>query len=247
MRKVIYTCLTGNYDDLQNPAYIEEGWDYICFTDNKLSNKDSIWQFRKLPYHLNDKLRTSRYPKLNPHIVLEEYEISIYIDANIQILDNRLYERAEELIAKNTTISIAKHPLRNSLYEEAEICKALGKDYPSVIDKHTKRYKTLGFPNNYGLFENNIIFRKHNELIELADLWWKEFDEGPKRDQLSLTYCLWKLSIKCEPLFPEGFDVRKDSSFNYVWHSKPHSIKYLVKIKNFIKRLLSILPNNRYS
>ena len=33
-RKTVYTCITGEYDELTEPDYITPGWDYICFTDN---------------------------------------------------------------------------------------------------------------------------------------------------------------------------------------------------------------------
>lgn len=51
--KVIYTCLTGNYDNLINHYYINPDWDYICFTDNEnllKSSENGIWQIRKLIY-----------------------------------------------------------------------------------------------------------------------------------------------------------------------------------------------------
>jgi len=32
-RKVVYTCISGNYDTLRDPSYVTPGWEYICFTD----------------------------------------------------------------------------------------------------------------------------------------------------------------------------------------------------------------------
>ena len=32
MEKIaIYTCIIGGYDELQQPAVVEEGFDFICF------------------------------------------------------------------------------------------------------------------------------------------------------------------------------------------------------------------------
>lgn len=35
VRSVVYTCLTGGYDSLKEHRYIDNDWDYVCFTDNK--------------------------------------------------------------------------------------------------------------------------------------------------------------------------------------------------------------------
>ena len=37
-KKVVYTAITGNYDELITPEYINKDWDYICFTDNPRFN-----------------------------------------------------------------------------------------------------------------------------------------------------------------------------------------------------------------
>ena len=34
-RKAIYTCITNRYDNLFVHTYINNDWDYICFTDDK--------------------------------------------------------------------------------------------------------------------------------------------------------------------------------------------------------------------
>ena len=64
----------------------------------------------------------------------------------------------------------------------------------------SSRIKTEGFPQNYGLPENNIIYRKHNkaEIISIMNDWWYMLEHYSRRDQLSLPYVLWKHNIKCE-------------------------------------------------
>ena len=56
------------------------------------------------------------------------------------------------------------------------------------------RYRDEGFPRQFGLYETNVVLRKHNEpLVGKVDVdWWREIDSGSRRDQLSLTYVLWK-------------------------------------------------------
>ena len=68
------------------------------------------------------------------------------------------------------------------------------KDTAEHINPQIQRYREEGFPERYGLTQNNIIVRKHNtkECIDLMERWWKEVVNGSYRDQLSLMYVLWK-------------------------------------------------------
>ena len=34
-RIVVYTAITGNYDELKEPIFIDQNIDYVCFTNNK--------------------------------------------------------------------------------------------------------------------------------------------------------------------------------------------------------------------
>ncbi len=43
--KVIYTAIIGGYDELVEPDYKPEGWDFVCFTDRELES--DIWEIRK--------------------------------------------------------------------------------------------------------------------------------------------------------------------------------------------------------
>ncbi|MCD7978378.1 MAG: DUF616 domain-containing protein, partial [Tannerellaceae bacterium] len=83
-KKVIYTCLVGNYDSLSQPGIVCEEFDYICFSNNIKEQKIGVWQIRPIPFFHGNKTRLSRYVKLNPHIVLPNYIYSLWIDANIE-------------------------------------------------------------------------------------------------------------------------------------------------------------------
>ena len=37
-KKVIYTAIFGSYDNLLEPKYIPEGWEFVCFTDTELTS-----------------------------------------------------------------------------------------------------------------------------------------------------------------------------------------------------------------
>jgi len=193
-KKVIYTCITGGYDKLEDPKVISEGFDYICFTD--IPFESEIWQMRSIPSELDylSNVKKQRNIKINPHKYLSEYDFSVWIDGSITIKgDVNLYI---EKYCKEDDVSIyiPKHPARNCIYEESKAVIRLKKDTKENVNKQISIYAKEGFPKNYGLVQSGIIFRYHNneDCIRLMEAWWKEVEQYSHRDQLSFNYVLWK-------------------------------------------------------
>ena len=98
MKKIaIYTCITGTYDRLIQPAAPPDGLDFICFCDrpdrDRSDNdrpdrgRDGQWQLRPLPEEAcGDARERSRYPKFLPHRLLADYDFSVWMDANVGIV-----------------------------------------------------------------------------------------------------------------------------------------------------------------
>lgn len=190
-RWVIYTALFGAYDKLAEPVEKFEGVDFICFTDQEDLNSD-IWEIRHLKVTEESPVLMNRRIKMLPHEYLPDYEASIYIDANLKLLKDLRGILENEFSDKS--FLVPKHSLRNCVYEEAKECVIFQKsDLTSTVNQ-LKEYKRRGFPRNFGLSENGILFRKHQdqEIQSLMRQWWEEFQKGSKRDQLSLPFVFWK-------------------------------------------------------
>ncbi|WP_175612652.1 glycosyltransferase domain-containing protein [Fusobacterium mortiferum] len=190
---VIYTCIIGDYDSLKTHKYIDFDWDYICYTNNKNIKSDGIWKIKELEFDKLDNSKNNRWHKLNPHLLFKEYEESIYLDGNVRILSKDFFK----LIDKNDLFISTKHPQRKCLYKEAIECKKLKLEKKEIIDKQIEKIKKAGFPQNYGLYEANILYRKHNKekIIKMDEEWWDFVSKQAKRDQLSLTYVCWKNNV----------------------------------------------------
>lgn len=203
---IIYTCIIGNYDDLKSHKYIDFEWDYICFTDNKNILSDGIWEIKTLAFNELDNTRNNRWHKLNPHLLFSEYERSLYIDGNIRILSKDFFD----LLLNEESFISTIHPKRNCLYNEAEICKEIKLDKEEIIDKQINIIKKSGFPREYGLYEANILYRKHNEekIIKMDEEWWEFVSKQAKRDQLSLTYVCWKNNIPFRTFLDTSFRIK---------------------------------------
>ncbi len=202
-RSVVYTCITNNYDDiceLKTYKYLNHDWDYICYTDNKehiALKQIGIWEIRPLQYSKLDNSRNNRWHKMHPHILFPEYDESIYLDANINILTSYIFDVIKE---KDMNFILPRHFKSQCVYSEYKDVLALRLDSAENISSGFSFIKNDGMPKNYGFTENNVLYRRHNQgvVIEIMNEWWNLLKKYAKRDQLSLTYLFWKHSIKIE-------------------------------------------------
>lgn len=242
-KKVIYTALFGKYDDLLEPE-IYDGWDYVCFTDDKdLTSK--IWKIiyvgtKEYPNNLMNRMF-----KWLPHKFLEEYDISLYIDSNVVLLHN-----PDPLIEKyltNFMFAAPKHP-GECLYRDSSGCVVLNKSNIHDTFDQIKYYVQEGFPENFGLSENAVLLRKHNkeEVIELMESVWDNLLHWKtKRDQLSLFYCIWKIDFQ----FFAVIDLKlteENEYFKRVTHKYKHNRTLMQRLQGNIKKIKAKNDHKKY-
>ncbi|MFC1455629.1 glycosyltransferase [Microvirga arabica] len=195
--KVIYTFIGAQYDDLMQPYFISHDWDYVCFTDDpELISKGNVgvWEIRSVPDVRSCTVRDNRWCKMHPHVLFPSHEESIYIDGNINIISRYIFDQVEKCGAN---ILLPQHFARNCIYSEIETLlkspRTSGADKALLIS-HRRTLEEEGFPSEFGLTENNLIYRRHHDerIVKLMNDWWTVFDRGPSRDQASLAYVCWK-------------------------------------------------------
>ena len=194
--KVVYTSLTLGYDDLKQPDLVRPDYDYICFSNDIPEEKIGIWQIRRIPYSSASGTRLTRYPKLNPHLLLPEYDYSLWVDANLD-LKEEIFKRADELIAKNEILAMLPHPNRICVYQEARCLTRRLIDNPGIIYRQVKYLLQAGMPEKFGLFVCCCMLRRHNNehIKEFSSLWWDFYSHYSYRDQMSVSYALWKTRL----------------------------------------------------
>lgn len=216
-KKVIYTCVTGKYDSIHDPVFYDPTFDYILYTDNPDSIKSKIWQVRRLPRtaeKINNFILQNRYIKLHPYELFDDYDFSVYIDANV-VLTGDISGYLLQAYSK-TGLAIHRHSRRDSVYEEAAACIQLAKGKPRRLLAQCKKYKSEKFPEHYGLLECNVLVtdltNKNGEKI--YDQWWKDFIfQQSYRDQMSLPYILWKMGYNIDDVGNLGENVFMDGCF----------------------------------
>lgn len=192
-RVVVYTAITANYDNLYDPSYKSDKFDYICFTDNP-NLKSDFWEIRMIPDCNLDPTRKARYVKILPQLFLQDYEYSVWVDANINVIGD-LQELLRIYLSKSNLVFFRHSDGRNCIYQEAEACIRRNKDHKDIILAQAEKYRKENYPQNNGLVSSGVILRRHNnpKVIETMEAWWNEVEKHSKRDQMSFNYIAWKL------------------------------------------------------
>lgn len=215
---VIYTCVTGNYDDIINHSFVNGEWDYVCFTDSIPENKDKyIWEFRQLNFTDLDDAKNQRWHKLHPHKLFPDYTKSIWVDGNIEIINEGFFSDIERVSKEGERMAISIHPQRDCIYEELVACIRLGKDNKQIMKRQVDLIRKRGFPEHHGLFETSVIYREHHDanIASIMEDWWYWIKNYSRRDQLSLTFVLWQHNYSVAPLNKKPLRETPYISFNF--------------------------------
>lgn len=225
-KKVMYTCITGNYDPLILHKYIADDYDYVCFTDNEMLlayNYYGAWKIRKLEFSKLDNTLNNRWHKTHPHMLFPDYAESIYVDGNISLNSNYFIRAAEE---KNLNLVMPIHWRDDCIYKECDnVMEGIvpsGGEKKENVEKMRNFLTNNNMPRHYGLNENNFLYRKHNNpsVIKIMEEWWDFIENYTKRDQLSLSYVLWKNGIKPQEICIQNLRHADSSDVSFVTHKR---------------------------
>lgn len=238
MKKVIYTSLVGKYDELKQPLAVSDEYDYICFSNDFDQEKIGVWQIRKIPYSHSDATRLSRYVKFLPHKMLAEYDYSVWMDSNLRIMTGDFYTAIENQIQQKSLIAQVPHvkPPMDCIYDEIKYAFKLTVVGFAEAKRQYRHLKQEGFPAHYGLCENNIIARFHNDALvkKISEEWWDEYLAYTRRDQFSLMFVYWKNNFKPSLIFGPSVNSSNADCIEYTPHIR---ILSKITLKNVVKSL----------
>ena len=214
---VIYTAISGGYDSLKLPEKPDPRVDYVLFTDTPTPDT-GVYQVRPITYFHEDATRAARFVKTHPHMLLKDYDIAIWIDANIMILGD-IHHLVEEFLASAKVVAAVPHPLRKSVYEEIEACIRSKKDDAKIMQEQLSHYRIMDFDHGDLIESNLIMFNLRDDRVRpFLDAWWTENDRYSKRDQLSLNYALTQNNVEWHRLTESPSSVRNHPVFAFTRH-----------------------------
>lgn len=221
-RIAVYTVVFGKYDTIQEPYCHPNNIDYYIITDQDFDLKNSCWKkkdivdFEKNIRNMSN-VEKNRYFKMNPFDVFSEYEYTIYIDGNIQVISD-----LTEYIYRIGKCGFAAHmhSTRDCVYEESKAVVFAKKETQEHLDIHLEHLRSDKFPEHYGMLECNVLVRRNcDDSRQLMCDWWREFMMYSKRDQMSIPYVLYKNGVSIEEVGTLGNNVYENPSFRVVVHN----------------------------
>ncbi len=215
---VVYTAIVGDYDDVKLPEYLDSKLDYVLFTDQSSSDY-GIFSARPIPYFHEDPTRAARYVKTHPHILLNDYDIAIWVDASVLITGD-IEKMIDGFIESGLPVGAIPHPDRKSVYDEAAACIRLGKEDPEEVGEQIHHYRSLRFDCDDLIESGFMMFDLSKEIKHFFDIWWAEIDTFTKRDQLSINYALKRSGLEWHPIMKRHQSLRNHPSFVLCPHSQ---------------------------
>lgn len=185
---IVYSCVTGGRDGIKRLGFKDQ-FRYVMFTDQDVGDCD--WEVRRI--EAPDPLWAARYHKHHPHELFPEASVTIWIDGT-----HWPYASLAPLLGLlgENHIAASRHFCRANSFDEASVCAESGMGDVSRIRSQTAAYRAEGFRDDLGLYETSYLVRRNGgPLAELQRLWWSQMVEYCMRDQISLTYCLWRLNM----------------------------------------------------
>ena len=242
---VIYTAIIGSKEGELNrqPVFKNSDFKKICFTDNK-KLKSVDWELRYVEKLLpEDNHRSQRNFKLRPHLFLQEFQYSLYLD-NTVVLNKDINEFIEfinksfEKEIKTNSVYMPFHSFRKTVLDEFNEVAL------NNLDDQIKFYEQL---RDYSKVSKNdltkkpfwpaIILRDHSsqDVINFSEIWFAHVNRYSRRDQLSVIPAATQACIEIK-----GFELDNHSSIYHQWPVE--SVQRLQRYS--IEKPIDLLPIN---
>lgn len=189
---VVYTCVFGDTDPLQDPRVPGQAR-YVCFTDQPLESK--VWEIVRTQRKDRPK-RACRALKQPSHRVFPEAEATLWIDAQLDLLVDPM-----TLLARFPgPLTGFRHAKRRRITDEAEAIIRAGKGKPDAIRAQLKAYQADGWDTRERpqrtITNGGFLLRRHTPAVcEFNDRWHHEVQTRTLRDQMSLDFCAAKVGL----------------------------------------------------
>ena len=222
----VFSAVVGDYDDIKQPTVVDDRFDYFLFSNDITESRIGVWQVRTIPYSNPLKTKIARWVKTHPEELLKEYEVSLWVDSNILITNQFVYDRVVQLYNDGILVSTMKHFQRNCAYEEMFEILRCGFERECVILKWGHYLRKQGYPKQNGLCETGVFYRLHasDSVSRFDSLWWQCIEKYSRRDQCSVNYVLWKLRMNWILFLPDGGSVYNSSCFLHSEHGTRNRI-----------------------
>ena len=205
MKLVVYSAVYGPRDycpTFKNPP---SGFDCVLFTDDialaeYLTSRKLPWKIRLVAASATDPARASRVFKLKPHEYFPEYDASMWVDGNMELLADPLAVAKQELGENGPAqINFAAYEHFSGVrdaFQCASRCISMKKGNAKEIKQQIGEYRDVGYSEDESICAAGILIRRHNipAVVEFDNFWWLQVKMYSCRDQISWAYSRWYYS-----------------------------------------------------
>jgi len=173
----------GGYDELYEPLEVSEDAEYVYFTD--VPRQSETWEIRQVAPRFKDPCLAAKIYKLLPHNYFPDTELTLWIDASIELLVDP-FRIVREFLPEGKDIALFAHPHRDCMYAEAKTCIEMHKGDPKSLRRQVSKYHRAQYPEHYGLYACMFLLRRNNPAMNrFNEQWWSELVGESLRDQIS--------------------------------------------------------------
>lgn len=191
MKIAVITANIGGFDTVNNMVPQSVSFDRFYYTDSNLP----------VPMHTQDPRMRAKLMKICPHWFLPDYDIYVWVDANIEVKSPDFIKTVLNCELVND-ISISKHPSRTDIYQEAKFITdsiKSGSKYLSSrysVESIEKEIAVIG-PGMEGLYWCGLFARKNNAWINKCfEQWFLDNVLYTNFDQISFVKMVNKSNLK---------------------------------------------------
>ena len=175
----VITAITEGKDELKDQPYYK-GVEYLAFTDTK--DKHPTWKTKKACDKFKNPVMNAKIHKILSHKYTDLPYI-IWMDGSLTLKQNP-HELVKLMGDKD--FAFFKHPGRDCLYDEADMCVGMGKGNRQELAEQITAYAKQDFPPHSGLCECTAFIRKNiPEVNAIFEKWWADITRYSERDQVS--------------------------------------------------------------
>lgn len=185
---IVYTAVFGGYDRILPPKE-PGGARWVCITDGP--NAPEPWQTVRRSRVRHPRFLARLY-KIRSHRWFTD-DVVVWIDGNVRLTAP---PESLEKYLENTDIAAVEHRYRHNHYHEAKACIDQKKGDKHKISQQARAYFQDGCPGQPVGATFLLLRRQTEAVVKLNELWWRQIIEHSMRDQISLPWCLWRLSME---------------------------------------------------
>ena len=169
----VYTCITGNYDNLKEITKLEKKIDYYCFTNNK-NIKSNTWNVVYIEDETLSNVQLARKIKILGHELINDYDILLWMDGAV-IFNKEIKDFINTYLNKNDVFVGFMHGERDNIKDEAYACYRFNKESKGNINRILKFYEDEKYLFDNGLIESTVYIKRPKDKIVQETLVFYDF------------------------------------------------------------------------